>query len=236
MGLIIPPYRIYILSKYLKTKKQTIKILDIGCGSNSPSITKKAFPTAHYTGVDIDKNYNNSLQDIQMIDSFIQMDLNHFDSTLIPNNEYDLIIMSHIIEHLTDGDKIIQQLLPKLKIGGFFYIEFPSEKSVSFPSMPGTLNFFDDDTHCRIYSITEICNLFLKQAHPQTQCPEFKIIKVGTVRQWINIFLLPLKALVHFIKFKHCKGGIFWDLYGFAHFVIAQKIPPSKSTLSPINQ
>lgn len=222
MGQVIPPFRIYILSKYLKNKQAPLKILDIGCGSQSPSITKKAFPNAHYTGVDIDKTYGNSQKDIECIDEFISMDLNFFDSSHIPNETYDIIIMSHIIEHLLEGDKVLEQLMGKLKKGGLLYIEFPSEKSLFLPSMPGTLNFFDDETHCRIYSVKEICNLILRKKDINGSS-EFKILKVGVVRQWINILLLPVKIILHLIRFGHCKGGIFWDLSGFAHYVLAQK-------------
>ncbi len=222
MGQVIPPFRIYILSKYLKNKQVPLKILDIGCGSHSPSITKKAFPSAHYTGVDIDKTYGNSQEDIECIDEFISMDLNFFDSSLIPNETYDVIIMSHIIEHLPEGYQVLEHLMGKLKKQGLLYIEFPSEKSLFLPSMPGTLNFFDDDTHCRIYSVKEICNLILKRKNTDG-VPEFRILKVGVVRQWRNIFLLPLKIILHLIRFGHCKGGIFWDLLGFAQYVLAQK-------------
>ncbi|GIV27346.1 MAG: hypothetical protein KatS3mg027_1160 [Bacteroidia bacterium] len=222
MGQIIPPFRIKLLSKYIPDKTAKLVVLDVGCGSESPSITKKAFPNIHYIGVDIDVSYGNSKKDIECIDEFIQMDLNNFDSNKLSDNAYDIIIMSHIIEHLIDGDKIVEAMLQKLKKGGLIYIEFPSEKSVFLPSMKGTLNFFDDETHCRIYSIKEVCNLILKKRGINGSS-EFKILRVGVVRQWINIFLLPLKVLMHLIKFGHCKGGIFWDLLGFANFVLAQK-------------
>ena len=37
-----------------------LRILDIGSGSHSSSITKKWLPNCHYTGVDRDANYDNT--------------------------------------------------------------------------------------------------------------------------------------------------------------------------------
>lgn len=53
--------------------------------------------------------------------------------------------------------------------------------------------------------------------------PVYKIVKVGVARRWINILLLPVKIIIHLIKFVHCKGGIFWDITGFANFVLVRK-------------
>ncbi|NBV95614.1 MAG: methyltransferase domain-containing protein, partial [Actinobacteria bacterium] len=72
-----------------------------------------------------------------------------------PDNYFDGIWMVHVIEHLHNGDAVIQHLLPKLKSGGFLYIEYPGQKSTTLPSMHGTLNFKDDPTHVRVYSVNE---------------------------------------------------------------------------------
>jgi len=42
------------------------RILDIGCGNNSPTVTKKWFPGCHYAGADIQR-YNNSDADLAAI-------------------------------------------------------------------------------------------------------------------------------------------------------------------------
>jgi hypothetical protein len=97
----------------------------------------------------------------------------------------------------------------------FFCIEFPSEKSISFPTMRETLNFFDDPTHCRIYSLKEICNIFMKN--------NFRIIRAGKSRRLINIILMPIKIVIHLLTKGYVRAGVFWDLYGFADYVVAIK-------------
>ena len=49
-----------------------------------------------------------------------------------------------------------------LKPDGCIYIEFPSVRSLNLPSMRGALNFCDDKTHLRIYSIQEVANILLQ--------------------------------------------------------------------------
>jgi hypothetical protein len=105
--------------------------------------------------------------------------------------------------------------MKKLKAGGLIYIEFPSARSITFPSMNETLNFFDDPTHCRIFSLKEICNLLMKE--------NFRVLKAGTRRSWLNISLMPAKILHNLAVRHYIRAGTFWDVYGFAEYVIGQK-------------
>lgn len=211
--MFIKPFRIQLFEKYALPSNALM--LDVGAGSHSATITKKWFPTCNYSGIDISKNYNNDEADFKAMDNFIEMDLTKLDFDTIPNNHYDIIVMSHVIEHLYNGDKVILGLISKLKKGGLIYIEYPSEKSVSFPSMKETLNFFDDETHCRIYSLNEVCNLLMNN--------RVQILKAGTRRHWINILITPIKICIQLVSKGYVRAGTVWDLYGFAEYVIARK-------------
>jgi SAM-dependent methyltransferase len=211
--MIFKPFRIQKVLPFVGNKNA--KILDIGSGSHSASITKQWIPDCHYTGVDREKGYVNDEHDFQSMDEFIEMDLTSLNLNAIPNNTYDLIIMSHVIEHLHNGDLVLIELLNKLKVGGVFYLEFPSARSVSFPSMKETLNFFDDPTHCRIFSIQEVANIFMKN--------HFKVYEARKRSSWFNILLMPIKIPIQLISKGYVRGGVFWDLYGFADYVIAIK-------------
>jgi hypothetical protein len=141
--------------------------------------------------------------------------LSELDNAL-PNNYFDFIIIAHVIEHTRKGTEILEILAKKLKVGGGMYIEFPSVRSLSFPSMPGILNFCDDSTHVRLYDIKEVANTLIKCG--------FKVIKAGTRRNYVNLILTPLKAIYHLIKYRKIYGSDFWDILGFAEFVYAVKI------------
>jgi ubiquinone/menaquinone biosynthesis C-methylase UbiE len=210
---IITPHKFRFLPASFKTKD--FNLLDVGAGSHSATKTCSIFPKCNYYGIDITKEYENDENDFKAMKGFYQMDLTKLQFDVIPDNFFDVIIMSHIIEHLHNGDMVIQGLTKKLKRGGKIYIEYPGEKSTKLPSMKRTLNFYDDATHVRIYSVPEISKVL--------ESNNFTILKKGTRRYWPYIVLLPFTIVSEFIKYKFIPGGVFWDLLGFAEFLYAEK-------------
>ena len=191
--------------------------MDIGCGGNSPYLTKIIFPLARYVGIDRDFNYHNSPTSLDLIDKKIKHDLNNNISYLeksLENEYFDIIIFNHTIEHTNNGLKILELVTRKLKPNGCIYIEFPSIRSLSLPSMKGTLNFCDDKTHLRLYSVQEIANILLSN-----NC---SILRAGRRLNLISILFLPLRIIIC-ILFRKSPAGIFWDLTGFADFVFGYK-------------
>ncbi len=212
--IIMKQFRFKTIESYIQDKPH-LQILDIGAGSHSPSLTKQWKPDCIYTAVDIDLHYNNNEHDLSVVDKFIQTDLTRLEFDAIADNQYDIIFMSHVIEHLYNGDEVLKRLLPKLNAKGVIYIEFPSARSISFPSMKETLNFFDDPTHCRIFSLKEICNILMGQ--------DYKILKAGIRSDKLSILLIPVKVIYNLLTRGYIRAGTFWDLFGFAEYVTGTK-------------
>lgn len=211
----MPKFRFILTKKNFKNK---YNILDIGCGGESPLQTKIVFPYSRYIGIDRDFKYHNSQKSIDIIDKKIKHDLNDSVDILekkIGNEKFDIVIFNHTIEHTIKGLEILNTIIPKIKSNGCVYIEFPSTKSLSLPSMRGTLNFCDDKTHLRVYSIRELANNLLVN-----QC---SIIKAGKRFNTFSIILIPFR-IVRCILFKKSPAGIFWDITGFADFIFAYKL------------
>lgn len=196
-------------------KQGEFVLLDIGAGNHSASKTKKWFPNCEYHGLDLNKNYNNDENDFKQMKSFYELNLEELNLASVPNSHFDFIMMAHVVEHLKNGDEVLVKLLDKLKPGGYLYVEYPGIKSTQLPSMNGTLNFFDDDTHVRIYTLTELYNLFLKN--------NTTIIKGGTRRYYPNILMMPIKVVHNLIKYGKILPSIFWDFFGFAEFILIKK-------------
>ncbi len=206
-------------SKFLFLKKSfgthSFKLLDIGVGNHSASKTVALFPACEYYGVDLNKDYNNSEDDFKVMKRFYEMDLTTLDFQIIPDNFFDGIWIVHVIEHLHNGDKVIENLIGKLKKGGYMYIEYPGIKSTKLPSMYGTLNFYDDLSHVRIYSVKELSDLFTKHG-----C---QVIKGGTRRNLYFILASPFRVLGHWVRGEKLTGNIFWDIMGFAEYIYIRK-------------
>lgn len=201
------------LHKYFGNRAFTM--LDIGAGNQSASKTLSLFPECAYHGLDINRDYANTEADFELMKAFYELDLTRLEFSVLPNSYFDAILVVHVIEHLHNGDEVIKGLLPKLKAGGYIYVEYPGLRSTKLPSMKGTLNYYDDKSHVRIYSVPELVNLF--------QSNECAILEKGTRRSLFYVCATPLRMVFRWIRGKAITGNIFWDLLGFAEFVIAKR-------------
>jgi len=196
-------------------KNRPFKLLDVGVGNHSASKTVSLFPNCEYYGVDLNKDYNNSEEDFKVMKCFYEMDLTRLDFHLIPDGHFDGIWIVHVIEHLQNGDRVIESLTKKLKAGGYMYVEYPGIKSTKLPSMYGTLNFKDDLSHVRVYSVKELTELFERN--------DCSVLKGGTRRNLYFILVAPFRILSHWIRGKKLIGNMFWDIMGFAEYVYVRK-------------
>ncbi len=212
MHSVIMPFRFGFLKR--EYGGRAINYLDVGCGSHAPSITKRWFPDWNYYGIDRE-NHGNDESDRAVMSGYYKLDLSTDSLDVVPDDFFDVIVMSHVIEHIPNGEQVLCDLANKLKVGGKIYVEFPSERSLTLPSMEGTLNFCDDPTHVRVYSAKEIANVLLNEG--------FSIIRAGTRRDKRRIALFPLHVPLKFLLRKKIKGSDFWDVIGFAEFVFAEK-------------
>lgn len=202
------------IKKHSKTDGK-FSVLDVGAGNHSATRFKASFDCDYY-GLDISKNYNNDANDFALMKDFYEIDLTSLNFASIPDNYFDVIHFSHVIEHLYNGDKVLEALLPKLKSGGIFYIEYPAIRSIYLPSKPGTLNFYDDGSHIRLYALYELLNVFTTN--------NFQILDKGVRRARRHIIAMPIMALRHkLLRGGPLMGGFFWDLYKFADYIVAKK-------------
>jgi hypothetical protein len=81
--------------------------------------------------------------------------------------------------------------------------------------MHGSLNFNDDPTHVRLYSVKELKTLF-----ENNNC---KVLKGGTKHNIWFILAMPFRILSFLVRGKKLQGNIFWDLLGFAEFLYVKK-------------
>ena len=95
------------------------------------------------------------------------------------------------------------------------YVEYPGFKSTKLPSMNESLNFNDDKTHVRVFSVKELTQLFNNNG-----C---RVLKGGTRRNIYFLFATPFRVIYHWIRGKKLVGNIFWDMLGFAEYVYIRK-------------
>ncbi len=206
----------FLLARRVLTGRN-LRILDIGCGNFSPSITKHWFPGCHYSGADIQR-YKNTDEDMAAIDDFYLLGIDGSGYDAIPDSSYDFILLHHVIEHMPDRDPIPVKILSKLKPGGVIWIAFPSLKSLSLPSAEGSLQFCDDPTHVYLPDVREVSNLLLRNG--------VKVLHAGRtkdfIRSVIGAAILPVAFLRRTLTGNlSCKG--LWYILGFEDHVFGQR-------------
>jgi SAM-dependent methyltransferase len=193
------------------------KVLDVGCGHLSCDTFRAYYPAAEYHGVD--KRLNDEPEHYQKMDQFFDVDLDSGNLSSIPGDAYDAIVFSHTIEHLHSGHEVLAELVKKLKLGGYLYVEFPAVESMYFPSGEGTLNFFDDPTHIRLYDTKEIANILLAQ--------DVRILGAGKATTWIRRLLITpagiLYNIYHVLRFRKLSAKGLLDAFGFARYVLGMR-------------
>ncbi len=205
------PFKHKIIDRYCPANK-SFSLLDIGCWKFSPLEFKKSFPGCQYYGLDMQPVDEASRQ---LMEYFYLIDLSNDKLDEIPDNFFDIIVLSHVIEHLHNGQEIIKRLLNKVTPGGLIYIEYPSVRSLSLPSRPDTLNFCDDETHVSLYSLKELGNLFLNSG--------FKVIKAGPRRDIYRIITMPSTIIWQLLRYRTFYSYILWDTMSFAEYILARK-------------
>src|SRR5471030_1788978 len=193
--------------QYFRRRQATssIRILDIGCGNHSPTITKHWFPGCFYAGADIQR-YNNSNEDMAAMYAYYFLGDNGSDYSGIPDGSFDFIILNHVIEHMENSMKNVATICSKLKPGGYIWIAFPSVRTLSLPPAQGTLQFCDDSTHIFVPDIREVSNVLL--AHGvnvlhATRSRDF-------LRELIGAVILPWKLLKRRITGKFTAKGLWF--------------------------
>ncbi|RDY23267.1 class I SAM-dependent methyltransferase [Romboutsia maritimum] len=167
---------------YFKNCKKNSEFLDIGCSDGGLIFWKDWIDPIRNDiklhGVDIFEGlYTDRLQSFNIC-NLEQDKLPHCDNT------FDSVYICHVLEHLKNPKKIVDEIYRVLKTKGTAYIEIPGENSLNLPTMSdfeevglkvSTMNFHDDKTHIKTYEVEELVNLF-------NEDKKFNIIQSGNIR------------------------------------------------------
>lgn len=192
------------------------KVLDVGCGNDSPFAVKTHRPDCHYIGLDVGDYYQES-DPREYADEYILTEPENFSAAIRRfEGQVDAVISSHNLEHCLAPGEVMDAMLKCLKPGGRIYLAFPCEDSVRFPRRRGTLNFLDDSTH---------------RAVPNWQDTISKINREGMLIDFnakryrepilatIGLLFEPVSALTRRVM----PAGVTWSLYGFESVIWASR-------------
>lgn len=134
------------ICEFINDKK--INVLEFGCGSGGILDTLKNKTKSEVIGIDLDKQAVSFGK--QKGINLLSVDLDN-----LKDNKFDLIIASHVMEHLDNPQVTLGKLAELLNDGGYIYIEVPGveNKKViesNYSIQPGHLSYFNLDIILKI--------------------------------------------------------------------------------------
>jgi SAM-dependent methyltransferase len=190
-------------------------ILDIGVANNSYKEFKNIYPDAVYHGIDCVES------DIvfEKEDQFFLENLESSDALKNLSPIYDMIVINHVLEHLSNGKEVFSKLCSLLAPGGVLYAEFPSIRSAQAKKTPWRYHFHDDPTHQSFYVIQDLANIAIEMG-----C---KLITCGPISTLLKNCLAYPRALLGLLNGK-CFGSYLIHSKGYIDHIFIRKCQESK--------
>ena len=171
-------------------------VLDLGAGSGSNlCFIKTLNPTIEAIGVTCSEREANLQRSNGLISAIVNLDGQdtQTDAQPAPDNSQDVVILSHVIEHLSNPAKALALTRKLLKPGGRALIAVPNIANWRFrlKLAAGQFNYEDagtiDRSHLRFYTHHSIANECRKQL-PEFEC----LVHSGNG----GLMLGPLRSLI----------------------------------------
>jgi SAM-dependent methyltransferase len=154
---------------FIKNLPTGSRILDVGAGDGGIAVFKK-WPLVEREDL---KLYALSLSVGQHFDLYEGYEIKNFekDPNIFPDVQFDAMVCSHFIEHMSDPAPSIEFFSRKMRRGGRLYLEWPHPISKRIPKRQtlidegiqiGTINFFDDGTHIETWPAKQLIDLLEK--------------------------------------------------------------------------
>lgn len=153
----------YTLSKYLKFIRPGFKLLDIGCRNGE--LSRLIENVDDYYGVELDdaRVRRARARGLNVIKADVETDLN------FQNNFFDVVVLSHVLEHLKSPFKVIEKCRNLLKTRGILILVVPNPFALSrilfsalfrrkyFPFTKTEVTHFG---HFQLFDADELRNIF----------------------------------------------------------------------------
>jgi len=120
------------------------RVLDIGCGNGGLLVALRQRGFTNLTGFDPAPACTARIEAQGFAACRVALPLNDLATIRGHLGPFDLIILSHVLEHLYDAQVVVVSLLPLLSRGGFLYLETPDAARYDTDSFP-PLYFFDPE-------------------------------------------------------------------------------------------
>lgn len=173
------------ISKYASDKN--VEILDIGTGNGGLLKILQAKGYTNLTGIDPSQTCVNNL--IKKGINGIKGDV-FSDELSVNNRKYDIVILSHVLEHIRDIGLAIKNIINLIKLNGILYIEVPdASRYKDYFITP--YHYFDIE-HINHFDRHSLCNLLKRYGIKLLECKEYEI-QVSEFNYYPSVYVLGRK-------------------------------------------
>ncbi len=125
------------------------------------------------------------------MDKYIVVKSEEFAKRIEEQEELDVIISSHNLEHCNEPQRVLAAMAKALKKNGMMYLSFPSEASANFPERYGTLNFYQYPGHIYLPIFKDVIEILeqngMKIIYKQKNYQPYWLKKIGEKNEATSI-------------------------------------------------
>ncbi len=201
-----------MLEQLISKLPEKARVLDYGCfGWKLPKISSRADIEHHGCDMMLPDGKPEHAS-FHLVDSVAR-------KIPVPDNYFDLVVASHVIEHVVDPIELFQELARVCKPAGQIYIEAPSDKSVLVHSDAAVeahsfYSFWDDPTHLRPWTPAALYRLAICHG-----CMPVKVEYMYSLKERI---LWPLKRIIYAGN-GHKLTELLWLARGWSCYAVIEK-------------
>lgn len=136
-----------LIERFAKVTKEAVHVLDIGAGHGCLGLTAQQNLSAplHYSAVEPDPNLQKALKDV-WANGPRNGSLKSYDTLELVEEQFDIIVLSHVLEHVTNPIAFLESILQYLTPGGIFFIDVPNQDYLFKLDLFPHLLFFSPDS------------------------------------------------------------------------------------------
>lgn len=191
--------KVDILKKYIKDLKKNSQVLEIGYGTGDLlHLMSRKYSHSQFTGLEVVLEAKKLYKKRYPYDKNVRLVTGDAEKKIkLPSNSFDLILASHLLEHLENEDGFLKEVNRLLKKNGVFLLAVPEWGD------------FDNHLHYRQYNKNELKKLGKKYKWKVTSINGDGFILNKLYYFLVNLLLIPLpkNQNTHAIEFNTTKSN-----------------------------
>ena len=198
LSILLPFIRFFLkraarfLPKYDKNMKP--KLLDVGCGSGD-FLLRASYCGYDVFGIDFDPTTIEIAKSRGLNASVINI------TDIEDDDLYDVIVLSHVIEHVEDPVLLVESIYKKLKPGGYFYVATPNFDSAGRHVFKSFWRGVDAPRHMHYFNIENLRGLLSKTGFVKiTQVYDLPQ-SVGVIKSSFKLKFIGKLDIMHYFKY-----------------------------------